>query len=230
MQERRVTISGQTYDLPSPFFVIATQNPIEQEGTYPLPEAQLDRFMFSVKVGYPNAEEEERIIMETTQDASQSVDRVLASDALLNFQHLVRKTPVSKHVGAYATRLVRATRPDAPDAPDFIKNWVRWGAGLAPGNTSSSPRNPTRCCKAGSTFPATTSAPTSFLSAPPRPLQFCRGQRRRRFGRNRAPPRRRRARTRLRQVKGRTKFPNFPNEPNGEDEVLEWEHELGLLR
>jgi len=129
MQERRVTISGQTYDLPSPFFVIATQNPIEQEGTYPLPEAQLDRFMFSVKVGYPSAEEEERIIMETTQDASQSVDRVLASDALLNFQHLVRKTPVSKHVGIYATRLVRATRPDAPDAPDFIKNWVRWGAG-----------------------------------------------------------------------------------------------------
>ena len=129
MQERRVTISGQTYDLPSPFFVIATQNPIEQEGTYPLPEAQLDRFMFSVKVGYPNAEEEERIIMETTQDASQEVDRVLGSDALLNFQHLVRKAPVSRHVGAYATRLVRATRPDAPDAPDFIKNWVRWGAG-----------------------------------------------------------------------------------------------------
>jgi MoxR-like ATPase len=129
MQERRVTISGQTYDLPSPFFVIATQNPIEQEGTYPLPEAQLDRFMFSVKVGYPNAEEEERIIMETTQDASQEVDRVLGSDALLNFQHLVRKTPVSRHVGAYATRLVRATRPDASDAPDFIKNWVRWGAG-----------------------------------------------------------------------------------------------------
>jgi MoxR-like ATPase len=129
MQERRVTISGQTYELPSPFFVIATQNPIEQEGTYPLPEAQLDRFMFSVKVGYPNAEEEERIIMETTQDASQEVDRVLGSDALLSFQHLVRKTPVSQHVGAYATRLVRATRPDAPDAPDFIKNWVRWGAG-----------------------------------------------------------------------------------------------------
>jgi MoxR-like ATPase len=129
MQERRVTISGQTYDLPSPFFVIATQNPIEQEGTYPLPEAQLDRFMFSVKVGYPNAEEEERIIMETTQDASQEVDRVLAADALLSFQHLVRKTPVSRHVGAYAARLVRATRPDAPDAPDFIKNWVRWGAG-----------------------------------------------------------------------------------------------------
>jgi MoxR-like ATPase len=129
MQERRVTISGQTYELPSPFFVIATQNPIEQEGTYPLPEAQLDRFMFSVKVGYPSAEEEERIIMETTQDTSQEVDRVLSADALLAFQHLVRKTPVSAHVGAYATRLVRATRPDAPGAPDFIKNWVRWGAG-----------------------------------------------------------------------------------------------------
>ena len=129
MQERRVTISGQTYELPSPFFVIATQNPIEQEGTYPLPEAQLDRFMFSVKVGYPSADEEERIIMETTRDASQEVDRVLGSDALLNFQHLVRKSPVSRHIGAYATRLVRATRPDAPDAPDFIRNWVRWGAG-----------------------------------------------------------------------------------------------------
>jgi MoxR-like ATPase len=129
MQERRVTISGETYDLPQPFFVIATQNPIEQEGTYPLPEAQLDRFMFSVKVGYPNAEEEERIIMETTQDASQSVERVLASAPLISFQHLVRRTPVSPHVGAYVTRLVRATRPEAPDAPDFVKNWVRWGAG-----------------------------------------------------------------------------------------------------
>ena len=115
--------------MPQPFFVLATQNPIEQEGTYPLPEAQLDRFMFSVRVGYPSAEDEERIIMETTQDASQAVDRVLAAAALIDFQHLVRKTPVSKHVGAYATRLVRATRPDAPDAPDFIKNWVRWGAG-----------------------------------------------------------------------------------------------------
>jgi len=129
MQERRVTISGESYDLPRPFFVIATQNPIEQEGTYPLPEAQLDRFMFSVRVGYPNAAEEERIIMETTQDASQEVDRVLGAAPLLSFQHLVRKTPVSRHVGAYVTRLVRATRPDAPDALDFVKNWVRWGAG-----------------------------------------------------------------------------------------------------
>jgi MoxR-like ATPase len=129
MQERRVTISGQSYDLPAPFFVIATQNPIEQEGTYPLPEAQLDRFMFSVKVAYPSAADEERIIMETTQDTLAQVSRVLSADALIDFQHLVRKTPVSRHVGAYVTRLVRATRPDAPDAPDFIKNWIRWGAG-----------------------------------------------------------------------------------------------------
>jgi MoxR-like ATPase len=129
MQERTVTSGTTTHELESPFLVMATQNPIEMEGTYPLPEAQLDRFMFSVKVGYPSAEEEERIIMETTQDASQQVARVLAADSLLSFQHLVRKTPVSKHVGAYAARLARATRPDAPDAPDFIKNWVRWGAG-----------------------------------------------------------------------------------------------------
>jgi MoxR-like ATPase len=129
MQERRVTISGQSYDLPAPFFVIATQNPIEQEGTYPLPEAQLDRFMFSVRVEYPSAAEEERIIMETTQDTLAQVSRVLSADALIDFQHLVRKTPVSRHVGAYVTRLVRATRPDSPDAPDFIKNWIRWGAG-----------------------------------------------------------------------------------------------------
>ena len=129
MQERRVTISGQSYDVPAPFFVIATQNPIEQEGTYPLPEAQLDRFMFSVRVEYPSAADEERIIMETTQDTLAQVSRVLSADALIDFQHLVRKTPVSRHVGAYVTRLVRATRPDSPDAPDFIKNWIRWGAG-----------------------------------------------------------------------------------------------------
>ena len=129
MQERRVTISGESHSLPTPFFVIATQNPIEQEGTYPLPEAQLDRFMFSVKVGYPSADEEEKIIMATTQDASQEVNRVLGAGALIAFQSLVRKTPVSQHVAAYVTRLIRATRPDQPDAPDFIKNWVRWGAG-----------------------------------------------------------------------------------------------------
>ena len=129
MQERRVTIAGHAHELPAPFFVIATQNPIEQEGTYPLPEAQLDRFMFCVKVAYPSAEDEERIIMETTQDTSTAISHALSASALISFQHLVRKTPVSRHVGSYVTRLVRATRPDAPDAPDFIKNWVRWGAG-----------------------------------------------------------------------------------------------------
>ena len=129
MQERRVTTSGVSYDLPQPFFVIATQNPIEQEGTYPLPEAQLDRFMFCIKVGYPSAEEEERIIMETTQDAAREVERVLDGASLINFQHLVRRTPVSAHVGAYITALVRATRPDGPDALEFVSRWVRWGAG-----------------------------------------------------------------------------------------------------
>jgi MoxR-like ATPase len=129
MQERRITTAGQTHQLPEPFFVIATQNPIEQEGTYPLPEAQLDRFMFNVKVAYPSAEEETRIIMETTSDKSEDVSHTLSAASLIAFQSLVRQAPVSKHVGAYVTKLVRATRPDAPDAPDFIKNWVRWGAG-----------------------------------------------------------------------------------------------------
>jgi MoxR-like ATPase len=129
MQERRVTTAGQSYDLPAPFFVIATQNPIEQEGTYPLPEAQLDRFMFCVRVDYPSEEEEERIIMETTRDSSEEVSHTLSAESLIAFQSLVRQTPVSAHVGSYVTRLVRASRPDAPDAPDFIRNWVRWGAG-----------------------------------------------------------------------------------------------------
>ena len=129
MQERRITTAGTTHTLPEPFFVIATQNPIEQEGTYPLPEAQLDRFMFNVKVAYPNAEEEQHIIMETTRDRTEEVSQTLSASTLIAFQSLVRQTPVSKHVGAYVTKLVRATRPDSPDAPDFIKNWVRWGAG-----------------------------------------------------------------------------------------------------
>ena len=129
MQERRVTMAGQSYDLPSPFFVIATQNPIEQEGTYTLPEAQLDRFMFCVKVSYPVLDEEVRIIMETTQDATREVERVLTGPALLSFQHLVRQAPVSQHVGRYAAQLVRASRPGNPDTLDFVQNWVRLGAG-----------------------------------------------------------------------------------------------------
>jgi MoxR-like ATPase len=109
--------------------VLATQNPIEQEGTYPLPEAQLDRFMFCVHVSYPGADEEKRIITETTRDIHWEVERVLDGEAILQLQHVVRQVPVSDHVATYATALVRATRPDTPGAPDFIQRWVRWGAG-----------------------------------------------------------------------------------------------------
>ncbi|MDD2707122.1 MAG: AAA family ATPase [Verrucomicrobiae bacterium] len=133
MQERRVTASGVTYDLPQPFFVIATQNPIEQEGTYPLPEAQLDRFMFCLKVGYPAAEDEQRVIMETTRQANMEVKRILDAETLLKFQYLVRQTPISDHVGLYATRLIRAARPGSPDAPEFINRWIRWGTGTRAG-------------------------------------------------------------------------------------------------
>jgi len=133
MQERRITSSGITYDLPDPFMVLATQNPIEQEGTYPLPEAQLDRFMLCIHVGYSTAAEEQRIIVETTRDFHWEVSRVLGAEAILRFQHLVRQVPVSPHVALYATNIVRATRPGTPEAPDFISRWVRWGAGTRAG-------------------------------------------------------------------------------------------------
>jgi MoxR-like ATPase len=129
MQERRVTAAGSTYELPEPFMVLATQNPIEQEGTYPLPEAQLDRFMFSIHVDYPGAEEEKRILLDTTRDLVRQVTRVLDAAAILDVQRLVRQVPVSDHVAAYAASLVRATRPGTKEAPDFISRWIRWGAG-----------------------------------------------------------------------------------------------------
>jgi MoxR-like ATPase len=129
MQERRVTAAGSTYELPEPFMVLATQNPIEQEGTYPLPEAQLDRFMFSIHVDYPGAEEEKRILLDTTRDLVREVTRVLDAAAILEVQRLVRQVPVSDHVAAYAASLVRATRPGTPEAPDFVSRWIRWGAG-----------------------------------------------------------------------------------------------------
>jgi MoxR-like ATPase len=128
MQEQRVTASGLTYDLPRPFMVMATQNPIELEGTYPLPEAQLDRFMFCVHIDYPGPEEEEHIIVETTRDRAWEVDKILNAEAVLWFQHLVRQVPVSPHVAKHASALVRATRP-GEESPDFIRQWVRWGAG-----------------------------------------------------------------------------------------------------
>jgi len=129
MQEHRVTASGQTYPLPEPFMVLATQNPIEQEGTYPLPEAQLDRFMFCVHINYPDAADEQRILLETTRGVAATVQAVLNAEAILRFQKLVRDVPVSPHVALYATQLIRATRPGTAEAPEFIGRWVRWGAG-----------------------------------------------------------------------------------------------------
>jgi MoxR-like ATPase len=129
MQERQVTSGGKRYPLEQPFFVLATQNPIEQEGTYPLPEAQLDRFMFMVLVEYPSLDEERQIVRATTYDLEVRLAPVLAGDGILALQQLVRKAPASDHVIDYALRLVRATRPKAEDAPAFIKDWLSWGAG-----------------------------------------------------------------------------------------------------
>jgi MoxR-like ATPase len=129
MQERQVTVGQETYNLPDPFFVIATQNPIEQEGTYPLPEAQLDRFMFNIKVDYPSVEEEKRILLTTTKDETPELTKVLSGKAIVNMQKLVRSVPVGEYVIDFATRLVRATRPRDPTAPEFVKKMVDWGAG-----------------------------------------------------------------------------------------------------
>jgi MoxR-like ATPase len=129
MQEHQVTAAGKTYPLPAPFFVLATQNPIEQEGTYPLPEAQLDRFMLELRVAYPDREEEERIVEETTSDQAKNVEPVLQAADLLEMQHLVRRIPVPKGVVRAAVQLARMTRPSDPDAPAFIKEYVSWGAG-----------------------------------------------------------------------------------------------------
>jgi MoxR-like ATPase len=129
MQEHRVTVGNQTYALGEPFFVLATQNPIEQEGTYPLPEAQLDRFMFNIWVDYPSAEEEEIIVEATTKSTRAKAQPVLTKEEVLQLQEVVRKIPVSKHVIKYATRLVRSTRPAGPEAPDFVKEYVSTGAG-----------------------------------------------------------------------------------------------------
>ncbi len=129
MQERRVTVVGRTFQLDAPFFVLATQNPVEQEGTYPLPEAQLDRFMFLIEVGYPDEEEELRIARETTGGDRPELSHVLDGPSLLRFQSLVRRLPVPDHLYEYAVRIVRRTRPDLPEAPDWIKQYVSWGAG-----------------------------------------------------------------------------------------------------
>lgn len=128
MQERQVTAGGNTRELPEPFFVLATQNPIEQEGTYPLPEAALDRFLFLIKVDYPSAEEEEEILRRTTGNLEATVEQVLDAKGMMELQALVRAVPAADPVLDYAVRLARATRPD-DSAPDFVRQWVTWGAG-----------------------------------------------------------------------------------------------------
>ena len=128
MQEGQVTAAGQTRPLPAPFLVFATQNPIEQEGTYPLPEAQLDRFMFAVEVGYPSESEEVEIVARTTSEAQSLPSPVLDQTSLLALQDLVRRLPMSADVNSFAVRLARLSRP-GPGAPDFVNRWVQWGAG-----------------------------------------------------------------------------------------------------
>jgi MoxR-like ATPase len=129
MQEFQVTIGGKRYELTRPFFVFATQNPIEQEGTYPLPEAQLDRFMFNIKIGYPSAAEELEIVRRTTAGAMAEPQRAVSSQEILALQDLVRRVPVSDHLIRYAMKLARFTRGTEPDAPGFLKETVAWGAG-----------------------------------------------------------------------------------------------------
>jgi MoxR-like ATPase len=129
MQELLVTVSGKTYELPVPFFVLATQNPIEQEGTYPLPEAQLDRFMFDIQITYPKPEEELQIAKSTTADLTVDIGKVLSGAEILQLQQIVRKLPVSDHVALYAVNLARTTRPDDPLAADFTREFVTWGCG-----------------------------------------------------------------------------------------------------
>jgi len=129
MQERQVSSGGVVQKLDDPFFVLATQNPIEQEGTYPLPEAQLDRFLFEVRVGYPSAAEEIEIMERQTGPADVTIGPVLSREDILEYQRLVRRVPVGRHIMEYAADLVRKTRPDDPTAPRFVKDWMSWGAG-----------------------------------------------------------------------------------------------------
>ncbi len=129
MQEHEVSTAGETYKLGEPFFVLATQNPIEQEGTYPLPEAQLDRFMFNLWIDYPTRDEEMEIVRSTTGGSEPDVVPVLGAEKITRLQHLVRRVPVSDHVIQCAVELVQKTRPDNPLAPPFIKDWISWGAG-----------------------------------------------------------------------------------------------------
>src|SRR5699024_10028168 len=129
MQEKAVTIAGERYKLSEPYFVLATQNPIEQEGTYPLPEAQLDRFMFSVHLDYPSFQEEVDVVKNTTTNKTATVNPLFSAEDIIAIQNLVRKVPVSDHVVEYAVRLASKTRPDSTHAPEIVKEYLDWGAG-----------------------------------------------------------------------------------------------------
>lgn len=129
MQERSVTIAGENHKLDLPYFVLATQNPIEQEGTYPLPEAQLDRFMFAIKLEYPSFEEEVQVVKRTTSDVKTNINPLFSGQEIIDFQHLIRRIPVADNVIEYAVTLVSKTRPDNTLSNDFVKNYLDWGAG-----------------------------------------------------------------------------------------------------
>lgn len=129
MQERSVTVSGHHHTLANPYFVLATQNPIEQEGTYPLPEAQLDRFMFSILLQYPSFEEEVDVVKNTTSDKEQEIKALFTAEEIVEIQQLIRRIPVADNVVEYAVKLVGKTRPNSPEAPEFVKNYLDWGAG-----------------------------------------------------------------------------------------------------
>lgn len=129
MQERTVTVAGHHHKLAKPFFVLATQNPIEQEGTYPLPEAQLDRFMFSIHLNYPSFDDEIKVVKETTGDVKVEVKPLLTDSEINNFQHLIRKIPVADNVIEYAVKLVSKTRPNSKFAPEIVNKYIDWGAG-----------------------------------------------------------------------------------------------------
>ena len=135
MQERQVSAGGKRYVLPDPFFVLATQNPIEQEGTYPLPEAQLDRFLMKIIIDYPSAEEERQIYRQSTGEILEAPEPVLFADEMLRLQKIVRRVPVSDFCVDYITALIRATRRNEPSAPQFVKDWVQWGVGPRDGQS-----------------------------------------------------------------------------------------------
>lgn len=135
MQEHQVTVAGKRYVLEEPFFVLATQNPIEMEGTYPLPEAQLDRFMFNVLIDYLPHSEELDVVMQTTSRRAEEIETLFTGEDILKFQEVVRRVPIARETADYAVRLVEATRPGRPEATDFVNNWVSWGAGLRAAQT-----------------------------------------------------------------------------------------------